>query len=52
MCDWQNYKICSQLGTVAEVTSWNDNAEFKDMHAAYIKLGFSEQQRKEVCRGC
>ena len=45
---WEKYKICSQLGTVAEVTSWNDNAEFKDMHAAYLKLGFSEQQRKEL----
>ena len=50
MMGWQNYKVCSQLGTVAEVTSWNDNAEFKDMHAAYLKLGFSEQQRKEVRR--
>lgn len=27
--NWENYKVCSQLGTVAEVTSWNDNAEFK-----------------------
>merc|ERR1719502_354748 len=46
--EWQKYKICSQLGTVAEVTSWNDNAEFKDMHAAYLKLGFSEVQRNEL----
>jgi hypothetical protein len=46
--EWQQYQICSQLGTVAEVTSWNDNAEFKDMHIAYIKLGFSEQQRTEL----
>ena len=28
--------------------SWNDNAEMKDMHAAYIKLGFSEKQRTEL----
>ena len=40
--EWQKYNICSQLGTVAEMQSWNDNAEFKDMHAAYLKLGFSE----------
>lgn len=40
--DWKNYRICSQTGTVAEVNSWNDNAEMKDMHAAYILLGFSE----------
>ena len=92
--EWQNYNICSQLGTVAEarvsptrrpptrsvgcpplctvqadatillrpppcrstplsscraqMTSWNDNAEFKDMHAAFLKLGFSEPQRKEL----
>jgi len=45
---WQNYGICSQTGTVAEVNSWNDNAEFKDMHAAFILLGFSEQQRMEL----
>ena len=30
------------------MTSWNDNAEFKDMHAAFLKLGFSEPQRKEL----
>ena len=46
--EWMTYKICSQPGTVAEVNSWNDNAEFKDMHAAYILLGFSQQQRKEL----
>jgi myosin heavy subunit len=46
--NWEKYKICSQPGTVAEVTSWNDNAEMKDMHAAYIKLGFSETQRSEL----
>jgi len=46
--NWELYKICSQAGTVAEVTSWNDNAEMKDMHAAYLKLGFSEQQRTEL----
>jgi myosin heavy subunit len=46
--DWKNYRICSQQGTVAEVNSWSDNAEFKDMHAAYIKLGFSEKQRVEL----
>ena len=46
--NWETYNICSQLGTVAEVTSWNDNAEFKDMHAAYLLLGFSEKQRTEL----
>ena len=46
--EWMTYKICSQPGTVAEVNPWNDNAEFKDMHAAYILLGFSQQQRKEL----
>ena len=45
---WKNYNICSQTGTVAEVNSWNDNAEFKDMHAAFLKLGFSEAQRVEL----
>ena len=45
---WKNYNICSQTGTVAEVNSWNDNAEFKDMHAAFLKLGFSEKQRTEL----
>ena len=48
MQQWKHYNICSQTGTVAEVNSWNDNAEFKDMHAAYIKLGFSEKQRTEL----
>ena len=46
--EWGKYGICSQLGTVAEVTSWNDNAEMKDMHAAYLLLGFSEKQRTEL----
>ena len=46
--EWKKYNICSQTGTVAEVNSWNDNAEFKDAHAAFIKLGFSEQQRNEL----
>ena len=46
--EWKKYNICSQTGTVAEVNSWNDNAEFKDAHAAFIKLGFSEQQRREL----
>ena len=41
--NWEMYKICSQPGTVAEVTSWNDNAEFKDMHAALLSLGFSRR---------
>ena len=27
--NWEKYRICSQAGTVAEVTSWNDNAEMK-----------------------
>jgi len=48
MKDWTNYKICSQLGTVAEMTSWNDASEMKDMHAAYLKLGFSETTRHEL----
>jgi len=46
--DWKEYNICSQLGTIAEMTSWNDNAEMKDMHAAYLKLGFNEAQRQEL----
>ena len=44
---WQEYGICNMEGTVAEVTSWNDNAEFKDMHSALLKLGFSQTQRQE-----
>ena len=44
---WQDYKICNQKGTVAEVTTWNDEKEFADMHEALIKLGFSEEQ---ACR--
>jgi myosin heavy subunit len=31
---WQKYGICQQDGTVAEVTTWDDNAEMKDMHKA------------------
>jgi hypothetical protein len=29
---------------VAEVTTWNDEREFADMHEALLKLGFSEEQ--------
>ena len=46
--NWENYKICSQLGTIQEMNSWNDNAEFKDMHAAYLKLGYTEAKRQEL----
>jgi hypothetical protein len=45
---WQDYFICNQKGTVAEVTTWNDEAEFADCHEALFKLGFSEQQREEM----
>jgi myosin heavy subunit len=44
---WQNYFILKQDGTVATVTTWNDDAEFKDMHAALLKLGFNQTQRNE-----
>jgi hypothetical protein len=45
---WQDYYICNQKGTVAEVTTWNDESEFKDCHAALSKLGFSDVQRTEM----
>ena len=31
-----------------QVTTWNDNAEFKDYHAALLLLGFSEKLRLEM----
>ena len=45
---WQDYYICNQKGTVAEVTTWNDESEFADCHEALFKLGFSEEQRTEA----
>jgi myosin heavy subunit len=45
---WQDYKICNQKGTVAEVTTWNDAAEFEDMHEALLKVGFTEEARLEL----
>ena len=45
---WQEYSILNQKGTVAEVTTWSDEAEFIDMHAALLQLGFSEGQRLEA----
>ena len=45
--DWESYYICNQKGTVAEVTTWNDKAEFRDMHEALLQLGFSKAQREE-----
>lgn len=48
LASWQDYAILNQAGTVAEVTTWNDQAEFRDMHAALLKLGFSEKQRSEM----
>ena len=44
---WQDYGILNMEGTVAEVTTWNDNAEFKDMHTSMLNLGFSSEQRQE-----
>ena len=52
LANWQSYRACLQKGTVAEVTSWNDEAEFKDMHAALLGLGFSEAQRTELYLLC
>lgn len=48
MGKWESYKILNQKGTVAEVTTWSDEKEFPDMHAALLKLGFSEDQRAEL----
>ena len=31
---WQDYYICNQKGTVADVTTWNDVQEFTDCHVA------------------
>eukprot|EP00966_Prymnesium_polylepis_P290182 6703433-Prymnesium_polylepis.1 len=45
---WESYKICKQDGTIAVVTTWDDNSEFKDMHKAFLLLGFTEKQREEV----
>ena len=42
------YKINKQDGTIAVVTTWDDDAEFKDMHKAFLLLGFSEVQRNEL----
>ena len=44
---WQDYAILNQKGTVAEVTTWDDKAEFKDMHSALLQLGFTETTRSE-----
>ena len=45
---WQDYAVLNQAGTVGEVTTWNDSAEFKDMHSALLTLGFSVEQRTEM----
>lgn len=45
---WEDYTICKQAGTVAEVTTWDDKAEFKDMHPALCQLGYSEAERTEL----
>ena len=45
---WQDYYILNQKGTVAEVTTWNDESEFADCHKALNSLGFSDQQRGEA----
>ena len=45
---WEDYTICKQAGTVAEVTTWDDKAEFKDMHPALCLLGYSEAERNEL----
>ena len=34
---WDKYAITCQEGTIAEVTSWNDVTEWKDMHAALLQ---------------
>ena len=43
----RRHRPASRTLAVAEVTSWNDQAEFKDMHAALLNLGFSTAQRQE-----
>jgi len=48
LAKWEDFKICKQDGTIAVVTSWDDNAEFKDMHKAYLMLGFTEILRTEL----
>ena len=42
------YNINKQDGTIAIVTTWDDDAEFKDMHKAFLLLGFTEKQRNEL----
>jgi myosin heavy subunit len=45
---WQDYAMLNQKNTVAEVTTWNDEQEFADCHAALNKLGFSDESRSEL----
>jgi len=45
---WQDYYILNQKGTVAEVTTWSDEDEMRDCHTALLKLGFTEQARREA----
>lgn len=50
MRKWQSYAMLNQAGTIQEVETWNDAAEFKDMHAAFAKLGFADEERQDVYR--
>ena len=45
---WQDYDILNQKGTIEKVETWDDASEMADMHEAYVKLGFSEDQRMEL----
>ena len=48
MGGWKDYAICNQEGTVATVTTWDDEQEFRDMHAALAAVGFSEESRLQL----
>ena len=47
--EWKDYAICFQKGTVETVTTWDDDAEFRDMHAALVD---SIAKMKEMPPGC
>ena len=47
---WQDYAALNQKGTIERVETWDDQKEFADMHEAYCKLGFGEEQRTELYR--
>ena len=45
LASWEEYSVLKQEGTIERVTSWDDDEEFKAMHAALLELGFTPNQR-------